>query len=92
VPCDAGSSLAGCCSSGRWSGIIISLVMALTLLLLTRIFHYLPKFVLAAIVITSVFPLVAFTEGLSIVVAMYESARPHLVILWRIPGTSMYAT
>merc|ERR1719434_460219 len=106
-------------------GIVTALVMVLTLLLLTPVFHYLPKFALAAIVITSVIPLVAFQEvirlfhvkkidcalwviaflgvlfigvlpgiaiavGLSIVVVIHESARPQMVILWRIPGTSMY--
>jgi MFS superfamily sulfate permease-like transporter len=109
----------------QFSGIVTALVMVLTLLLLTPLFHYLPKFALAAIVITSVIPLVAFQEvirlfhvkkvdcalwviaffgvlfigvlegiaiavGLSIVFVIYESARPQMVILWRIPGTSMY--
>ena len=28
--------------------------------------------------------------GLSLVIVIYESARPQITILWRIPGTSIY--
>lgn len=99
--------------------------MLLTLLLLTPLFYYLPKFVLAAIVISSVMSLVAFGEarrlwrvkkqdfllwivafigtlflgillgigiavGLSLCIIIYESVRPQITILWRIPGTTIY--
>jgi anti-anti-sigma regulatory factor len=99
--------------------------MLLTLLLLTPLFYYLPKFALAAIVINSVIPLVAYQEarrlfnvkktdfllwltaflgtlflgvllgiaiavGLSLVIVISESVRPQIVVLWRIPGTSIY--
>jgi hypothetical protein len=92
---------------------------------LTPLFYYLPKFVLAAIVINSVIALVAFGEaaklwqvrkldfmlwvvaflstlflgvllGISLAVALslciviYESVRPQITILWRIPGTTIY--
>uniref|UniRef100_A0A7S1AG56 STAS domain-containing protein n=1 Tax=Noctiluca scintillans TaxID=2966 RepID=A0A7S1AG56_NOCSC len=114
-----------CGAVTQLSGIITALVMLLTLLFLTPLFYYLPKFALAAIVITSVIPLVAFQQAirlwrikkidfglwvisflgvlfigvlegifiaviLSLVVVIYESARPQMVILWRIPGTAMY--
>ena len=28
--------------------------------------------------------------GLSLIIVIYESARPQITILWRIPGTSIY--
>jgi sulfate transporter 4 len=106
-------------------GLISSLVMLCTLLVLTPLFFYLPKFALAAIVISSVVPLVAFDTakklwkvkkhdfvlwmvafigtmllgvllgmlvavGLSLVIVIYESVRPQITILWRIPGTTIY--
>ncbi|CAJ1335437.1 unnamed protein product [Effrenium voratum] len=45
------------------SGLITALVIVCTLLFLTRLFDYLPDFVLAAIVISSVAPLVAYREA-----------------------------
>eukprot|EP00930_Biecheleria_cincta_P071396 TRINITY_DN5890_c0_g1_i1.p1 TRINITY_DN5890_c0_g1~~TRINITY_DN5890_c0_g1_i1.p1 ORF type:complete len:879 (-),score=155.57 TRINITY_DN5890_c0_g1_i1:118-2754(-) len=107
------------------SGVITALVMLATLLFLTPLFYYLPKFCLAAIVINSVIPLVALGEakrlffvkrqdfvlwvtaflgtlflgvlmGISLAVALslgiviYESVRPQITILWRIPGTTIY--
>eukprot|EP00448_Togula_jolla_P006333 CAMPEP_0170595688 /NCGR_PEP_ID=MMETSP0224-20130122/14701_1 /TAXON_ID=285029 /ORGANISM="Togula jolla, Strain CCCM 725" /LENGTH=871 /DNA_ID=CAMNT_0010919897 /DNA_START=55 /DNA_END=2670 /DNA_ORIENTATION=- len=48
------------------SGIITALVMLCTMLFLTPIFYYLPKFVLAAIVISSVLPLVAYGEAIKL--------------------------
>jgi len=107
------------------SGIITAAVMFCTLLFLTPLFYYLPKFVLAAIVINSVISLVAVSEArrlftvkkhdfvlwivacvgtlflgvllgiivavsLSLAIVIYESVRPQITILWRIPGTSIY--
>jgi len=107
------------------SGLITSLVMFCTLMFLTPLFYYLPKFALAAIVINSVIPLVALSEAkrlfhvkrndfvlwvvaflgtlflgvlmgivvavsLSLVIVIYESVRPQITILWRIPGTTIY--
>ncbi|CAJ1393858.1 unnamed protein product [Effrenium voratum] len=107
------------------SGVITAVVMFCTLMFLTPLFYYLPKFALAAIVMNSVIPLVAFGEarhlfnvkkhdfilwctafigtlflgvlmgimvavGLSLIIVIYESARPQITILWRIPGTSIY--
>ena len=63
VRCDAGSSLAGCCSSGRWSGIVISLMMALTFLLLLAEVHLHCFLSLPS-------------EGLSVVVAIFRPATP----------------
>eukprot|EP00929_Paragymnodinium_shiwhaense_P075780 TRINITY_DN3878_c0_g1_i1.p1 TRINITY_DN3878_c0_g1~~TRINITY_DN3878_c0_g1_i1.p1 ORF type:complete len:868 (+),score=103.26 TRINITY_DN3878_c0_g1_i1:217-2820(+) len=109
----------------QFSGIITALVMFLTLLVLTPLFFWLPKFALAAIVINSVLALIAFTEAkkllrikkqdfvlwvvafagtmlfgvlegigiavtLSLAIVIYESMRPQLTILWRIPGTTIY--
>lgn len=106
-------------------GLVSSIIMFLTLLFLTPLFWFLPKFALAAIVINSVIPLVAFDTakqlwkvkkhdfvlwvvafigtmllgvllgmlvavGLSLVIVIYESVRPQLTILWRIPGTTIY--
>lgn len=113
----------GCLS--QLSGVVTGLVMFATLMFLTPLFYYLPKFVLAAIVMNSVMPLVAFGEakhlffvkkndfllwvtaflgtlflgvlmgimvavGLSLVIVIYESVRPQITILWRIPGTTIY--
>jgi anti-anti-sigma regulatory factor len=99
--------------------------MFLTIFVLTGLFKYLPKFALAAIVLSSVIPLVAYNEarhlfkvskrdfvlwmsaffgtllfgvllgiacavGISLVIVIYESARPQITILWRIPGTTIY--
>jgi hypothetical protein len=107
------------------SGFITGMVMLLTMLILTPLFYYLPKFVLAAIVINSVMGLVAFGEArrlwrvkkqdcllwivafigtlflgillgigiavvLSLCIIIYESVRPQITILWRIPGTNIY--
>jgi len=109
----------------QFSGVVTALVMLATLLFLTPLFYYLPKFVLAAIVMNSVIPLVAVGEakklwrikredfllwltaflgtlflgvligialavGLSLVVVIYESVRPQITILWRIPGTTIF--
>lgn len=106
-------------------GLISSLLMFCTLMFLTNLFWFLPKFALASIVINSIIPLVAFGEakklyrikrndfvlwvvafigtmvlgvllgilfavGLSLTIVIYESVRPQITILWRIPGTSIY--
>ena len=109
------------------AGLITSLVMLLTLLVLVpaKVFFFLPLFVLAAIVISSVTNLVDIAEarylwrvkksdfclwvlaflgtlflgvqdalllsvGVSILVVIYESVRPQMVVLWRLPGTPIY--
>lgn len=107
------------------SGSITASMMLVTLLCLTPLFYYLPKFVLSAVVINSVIPLVALQEAkhlfhvkrhdfvlwmtaffgtlflgvimgivvavcLSLVIVIYESVWPQIVILWRIPGTAIY--
>jgi sulfate transporter 4 len=106
-------------------GLISAVVMFFTLLFLTKLFWFLPKYALAAIVINSVIPLVAVDGAkklyqvkkndfvlwvvaflctmflgillgilisvcLSLVIVIYESVRPQISILWRIPGTSIY--
>eukprot|EP00435_Cladocopium_sp_Y103_P048495 s2024_g14.t1 len=107
------------------AGLVTSLVMLCTLKWLTPLFNFLPDFVLAAIVISSVAPLVAYQEafklwrikkydfflwvaaflgtlflgvltgialavGLSLSIVIYESVRPQITILWRLPGTTIY--
>lgn len=107
------------------SGLITAVMMLLTLMYLTPLFYYLPKFVLSAVVLNSVIALVAFGEakhlmktsfkdfvlwvtaflgtlfvgvlagiliavGLSLVIVIYESVRPQITVLWRIPGTNIY--
>ena len=109
----------------QMAGLITSLVMLCTLKWLTTLFNFLPNFVLAAIVISSVAPLVAYQEaiklwrvkkydfflwvaaflgtlflgvltgialavGLSLSIVIYESVRPQIAILWRLPGTTIY--
>jgi sulfate transporter 4 len=109
----------------QFSGLVTALGMLCTLLFLTPLFYYLPKFVLAAIVINSVMSLVAIDEArnlwrvrkhdfmlwvvaflgtlflgvlvgigiavlLSLLIVIYESVRPQIAVLWRIPGTTIY--
>jgi len=107
------------------SGLVTALFLFLTLLVLTPVFYYLPTFALAAVVLNSVWKLIAYDEaihlfklkredfmlwmvaflgtlilgvlvgismavGLSLVIVIYQSARPQIAILWRIPGTNIY--
>lgn len=99
--------------------------MFLTLLVLTPVFYFLPKFCLASVVISSVITLVQLSDarelwrvkkadcflwvfaffatlflgveegiaaavGVSLVIVIYESVRPQISILWRLPGTEIY--
>jgi len=112
-------------AQSQLSGLVTSITMFCTLMFLTPLFYYLPKFVLAAIVISSVISLIALSEArrlfhvkksdfvlwvvaflgtlflgvlqglavavcLSLVIVIYESVRPQITILWRIPGTTIY--
>ncbi len=107
------------------AAIISSFVVALTLLFLTPVFYYLPKAVLAAIIMVAVFGLLDFSvpkqllryskrdliilnvtllitavigikEGiltgivLSLGMLIYKSAKPHIAILGKVPGTHFY--
>jgi len=107
------------------AGFVTAVVMFATLMFLTPLFYYLPKFSLAAIVLNSVIALVAYDEAiklakikkadfvlwvtafigtlflgvlmgiavavsLSLIIVIYQSARPQISILWRIPGTTIY--
>merc|ERR1719309_6391 len=107
------------------AGMVTAVVMLCTLLFLTPLFYYLPSFVLAAVVISSVISLVAVDEArrlwgikkadfalwmgafvgtlflgvlkgialavaLSLVIVIYETVRPQIMILWRVPGTTIY--
>lgn len=53
-------------SRSQLSGLVTAVMMFLTLLFLTPLFYYLPKFVLAAIVMSSVIPLVAYQEAIKL--------------------------
>eukprot|EP00444_Apocalathium_aciculiferum_P006014 CAMPEP_0183391480 /NCGR_PEP_ID=MMETSP0370-20130417/6441_1 /TAXON_ID=268820 /ORGANISM="Peridinium aciculiferum, Strain PAER-2" /LENGTH=796 /DNA_ID=CAMNT_0025571201 /DNA_START=54 /DNA_END=2444 /DNA_ORIENTATION=+ len=107
------------------AALISALVVMFTLLFLTSWFFWVPKFALAAIVITSVIPLIdigsamqlykmskkdfvvwltaaslvmflgilqgiAAGAALSLAIVIYETAKPQISILWRIPGTTIY--
>jgi len=107
------------------SGVVTSILLFCTLMFLTPLFYYLPKFALAAVVLNSVIALVAYDEAiklarikkadfalwvvaflgtlflgvlmgiavavsLSLIIVIYQSARPQISILWRIPGTTIY--
>ena len=50
----------------QFAGLVTALVMLCTLLWLTPLFNFLPDFVLAAIVISSVAPLVAYNEAIKL--------------------------
>jgi len=107
------------------AGFVTALLMLLTLLVLTDYFYFLPKYCLAAIVISSVTNLVdikeakylwrvkrsdfclwigaflgtlllgiqlsiALSVAASLLVVIYESVRPQITVLWRLPGTEIY--
>ncbi|HVI02287.1 MAG TPA: SulP family inorganic anion transporter, partial [Enhygromyxa sp.] len=107
------------------AGIVTALAVIATLLLLTPLFHYLPKAVLAAIIMTAVFGLVdvemvkrlwtierselvmllltfvatlvvGIIQGITIGVLasllwfVTRQTRPHMAVLGRLPGTTVY--
>ena len=109
----------------NFAGIITALVVIIVLVALTKVFQFLPKFCLAAIVIASVTNLVDIKEfrylwkvkkpdcllwvlaflgtlflgvqngllgavGASLVLVIYESVRPQIAVLWRLPETPIY--
>mmetsp|Transcript_16112 Transcript_16112/g.32643 ORF Transcript_16112/g.32643 Transcript_16112/m.32643 type:complete len:745 (+) Transcript_16112:65-2299(+) len=106
-------------------GFITAMGVLITMAFLTPLFAYLPKFVLGAIVVSSVISLVAYDEaihlwhvkksdcllwvlaflgtlflgiltglalavGVSLVIVIYESARPQVSLVWRVKGTDTY--
>ena len=107
------------------ASLITAALIMLTLIFLTPLFFYLPKAILAAIIILAVYGLFDFKEakylwhyhrpdfwmmlvtflvtlvlgieigvmagvGLSIFIMLYLSARPHMAVLGRMPGTNYY--
>lgn len=107
------------------AGFIASLVVMLTLLFLTSLFFFVPRIVLAAIIVTAATPLIdigcaikmyrisrgdflvwlmaamcvmflgilqglAAGVALSLAIVLYETAKPQIAVLWRIPGTTIY--
>merc|ERR1719382_1835249 len=50
----------------QFSGVVTAIVMLATLLFLTPLFYFLPKFVLAAIVLNSVIALVAYDVAIEL--------------------------
>lgn len=108
-----------------FSALVSASVIALTLLFLTPVFYYLPKTVLAAIIIVAVFGLLDFSmpkklltfskrdllilnvtliftatvgikEGISIgvvlslVMLIYNTTKPHIAVLGKVPNTHFY--
>ena len=109
------------------AGAITAIVMLFTLLFLTPLFFFVPKFCLAAIIVSAVGPLInpweawriwtiskleflvylacavavmfwgvvegiGLAVGLSMCLIIYETARPQLQVLWRLPGTTYYSS
>ncbi len=107
------------------AGIITAVVIAFALLFLTPLLHFVPKAVLAAIIMTAVFGLIDIKEvrhlwhvdrmdlaflaitfvatlslgieqgiltgaASSLVVFIYRTTTPHLAVLGRLPGTTVY--
>ncbi|CAM1344810.1 SulP family inorganic anion transporter [Tenacibaculum amylolyticum] len=107
------------------SAIISAIMVVLTLLFLTPVFYFLPKTVLAAIIIVAVFRLVNVKDanflwrannldfwlliatflstlilgieygilvgvGLSLVVLIYRTSRPHVAELGKVPNSDFY--
>lgn len=114
--------------SGAKSGmasIISALLILLTLLFLTPLFYYLPKAILASVIMVAVFGLIDLKEpvhlwktdrsdfwmlivtflgtlslgieigiGLGVVLSLamiiFQTARPHIAVLGRVPGKTFY--
>jgi len=107
------------------AGVVTALLIALTLIFLTPLFYYMPKAVLAAVIMTAVFGLFDLREplklwrverndlwlllftfamtlsvgiqfgilagvGLSLLLFLIRTTRPHVAVLGRIPGTEAY--
>jgi len=107
------------------ASVITAVVIAVTLLFLTPLFYFLPKAVLAAIIMTAVFGLIDVKEvqhlwkvdrsdlvllgitfgatlgfgieqgiltgvGASLVWFVFQTTRPHLAVLGRLPGTAIW--
>jgi SulP family sulfate permease len=107
------------------ASIISAILIVLTLLFLTPLFYYLPKAILASVIMVAVFGLIDLKEpvrlwkmdrsdfwmlvitffgtlilgiemgigvgvALSLGMIIFETTRPHMAILGKIPGTSHY--
>ncbi len=107
------------------ASIISAVLIILTLLFLTPLFYYLPKAILASVIMVAVFGLIDYKEAihlwksdrkdfwmliitfaatlslgieqgiglgvvLSLILIIYQTTRPHLAVLGRIPGTKHY--
>ncbi len=107
------------------SSIITAVLVGLTLVLLTPVFFYLPKTILAAIIMVAIAGLFAFKEALflwkvyrsdfymllltfvvtlvlgigqgvlagvllSLILVIYRSSTPHMVVLGKLPETTYY--
>ncbi|OIW07298.1 hypothetical protein TanjilG_11932 [Lupinus angustifolius] len=68
------------------SAIVSGILMTCALMFLTPLFESIPQCTLAAIVISAVIGLV----GVSLAFVIHESANPHIAILGRLPGTTVY--
>ncbi|XP_077214484.1 putative sulfate transporter 4.2 isoform X2 [Tasmannia lanceolata] len=68
------------------SGITMGIIMGCALLFMTPLFTEIPQCALAAIVISAVMGLVGF----SLAFVIHESANPHIAVLGRLPGTTIY--
>ena len=112
-------------ASSGLAGLVTAAAVALTLVFLTPLFHFLPKAVLAAIIMTAVFGLVDVAEarhlwkvsrsdlalmGLTFFATLglgieqgilagvaaslawfvWQTSKPHVAVLGRLPGTSVY--
>jgi len=117
------NNMVGC--KTNLSGAVTGVLVMLILLVLTAPFKFLPKFCLAAIVVSSVTNLIDYNEaihlwkikkadfclwvlaflgtlflgvqngllvaiGASLVIVIYESVRPQISVLWRLPETPIY--
>ncbi|XP_020680810.1 sulfate transporter 4.1, chloroplastic-like isoform X3 [Dendrobium catenatum] len=70
------------------SGIITGITMGCALYFLTPLFQDIPQCALAAIVISVGISLVSS----SLAFVIHESANPHIAVLGRLPGTTVYRT
>ncbi len=107
------------------SSLVTALIMALALLVITPLFYYMPRAILAAIIVNAVIGLFDYQEAinlwkthrmdllmmavtffitlfwgigegvatgvvLSLFMVLYQSSRPHISILGKVPGTTYY--
>ena len=72
------------------AGLFSAVVIALTLLLLTPLFYYMPKAVLAATLALGIEEGILVGVIVSLIAIIHEISQPHTAVEGRLPGTETY--